>query len=304
MADPISRLPWRGPGDDRPDLPLPPGKLPLRRRRQLPQAVALRRRLRRAVPRLRRPRPGRPARADVLGDRRPRARRDPREHAVAAARARAARSSASATAAVPAPNLGRANDAGLVDHVATDDVRVRLRVGEGQLGRVDLPDARRQLRLDPQALRRPDPLPRPLRRPRLEARRARGRGRVRRLPPPPHGLELVGGRRPHPRRALGRLEPGRGRERPRAQLRARDLARRRARRARPRRASTSSTRSTSTTAPGSSSTREQERRASQKLPFVSYEYRQPFGTFSGTLPGGDRARRPASGVMEFHDAHW
>ena len=31
MADPPSGLPWRGPGEDRPDVPVPPGKLPLRR---------------------------------------------------------------------------------------------------------------------------------------------------------------------------------------------------------------------------------------------------------------------------------
>jgi len=50
-------------------------------------------------------------------------------------------------------------------------------------------------------------------------------------------------------------------------------------------------------------TREQERRASQRLPFVSYEYRQPFGTFAGTLPGGIELES-GLGVMEFHDAHW
>ena len=49
--------------------------------------------------------------------------------------------------------------------------------------------------------------------------------------------------------------------------------------------------------------REQERRASQKLPLVSYEYRQPFGTFAGTLPGGIELES-GLGVMEFHDAHW
>ena len=28
---PLVEIPWRGPGDDRPDLPLPPGPMPLRR---------------------------------------------------------------------------------------------------------------------------------------------------------------------------------------------------------------------------------------------------------------------------------
>jgi hypothetical protein len=50
-------------------------------------------------------------------------------------------------------------------------------------------------------------------------------------------------------------------------------------------------------------TREQERRASQRLPLISYEYRQPFGTFSGGLPGGLELES-GLGVMEFHDAHW
>jgi hypothetical protein len=50
-------------------------------------------------------------------------------------------------------------------------------------------------------------------------------------------------------------------------------------------------------------TREQERRDSQRLPFVRYEYRQPFGTFSGSLPGGVELES-GLGVMEFHDAHW
>src|SRR5688572_1857271 len=29
-TDPLEALPWRGPGDDRPELPLPPGRMPLR----------------------------------------------------------------------------------------------------------------------------------------------------------------------------------------------------------------------------------------------------------------------------------
>ena len=40
--------------------------------------------------------------------------------------------------------------------------------------------------------------------------------------------------------------------------------------------------------------REQERRASQQLPLVSYEYRQPFGTFAGTLPGGSSSSRASA----------
>ena len=46
-----------------------------------------------------------------------------------------------------------------------------------------------------------------------------------------------------------------------------------------------------------------ERRKEEKRLFVQYTYRQPFGTFTGTLPGGIELER-GLGVMEFHDAHW
>ena len=46
-----------------------------------------------------------------------------------------------------------------------------------------------------------------------------------------------------------------------------------------------------------------ERRRDEKRAFVSYSYRQPFGTFAGTLPGGLRLEH-GLGVMEHHDAHW
>jgi Protein of unknown function (DUF2804) len=36
---------------------------------------------------------------------------------------------------------------------------------------------------------------------------------------------------------------------------------------------------------------------------VRYSYRQPLGAFSGTLPGGIELSR-GLGVMEYHDAHW
>ena len=48
---------------------------------------------------------------------------------------------------------------------------------------------------------------------------------------------------------------------------------------------------------------EAERTASEDRRIVRYSYRQPFGTFRGTLPGGlDLAR--GLGVMEHHDAVW
>src|SRR5215212_1785586 len=45
---------------------------------------------------------------------------------------------------------------------------------------------------------------------------------------------------------------------------------------------------------------EGERRREERLPFVRYVYRQPFGTFSGALPGGLALAR-GIGVMEHHD---
>jgi hypothetical protein len=46
-----------------------------------------------------------------------------------------------------------------------------------------------------------------------------------------------------------------------------------------------------------------ERRKEESRLFVRYSYRQPMGTFSGTLPGGI-ALASGLGVMEHHDAHW
>lgn len=50
-------------------------------------------------------------------------------------------------------------------------------------------------------------------------------------------------------------------------------------------------------------TAECERRKAEKHPFVEYTYRQPFGTFSGTA-GPGIAVEQGFGVMEHHDAHW
>jgi hypothetical protein len=46
-----------------------------------------------------------------------------------------------------------------------------------------------------------------------------------------------------------------------------------------------------------------ERRKEEQRPFVSYSYRQPFGRFTGTLAGGLEVEG-GLGVMEHHDAHW
>jgi hypothetical protein len=48
---------------------------------------------------------------------------------------------------------------------------------------------------------------------------------------------------------------------------------------------------------------EAERSHSERKPFVRYSYRQPFGVFSGTLPGGLELDS-GLGVMEHQDAVW
>jgi len=46
-----------------------------------------------------------------------------------------------------------------------------------------------------------------------------------------------------------------------------------------------------------------ERRREESRVLVRYSYRQPLGVFSGSLPGGIELAR-GLGVMEHHDAHW
>lgn len=48
---------------------------------------------------------------------------------------------------------------------------------------------------------------------------------------------------------------------------------------------------------------EAERSKTEDRPWAKYSYRQPFGTFSGSLPGGIELAE-GLGVMEHHDAHW
>ncbi len=48
---------------------------------------------------------------------------------------------------------------------------------------------------------------------------------------------------------------------------------------------------------------EAERRREENRVLVRSSYRQPFGTFSGVLPGGVELAE-GHGVMEFHDVHW
>lgn len=49
--------------------------------------------------------------------------------------------------------------------------------------------------------------------------------------------------------------------------------------------------------------KEFERSKEEKRLFIKYSYRQPFGTFTGSLPGGLELAS-GFGVMEHHDANW
>jgi hypothetical protein len=49
--------------------------------------------------------------------------------------------------------------------------------------------------------------------------------------------------------------------------------------------------------------RETERARKENLVLIRYTYRQPFGAFTGSLPGGLEMER-GLGVMEHHDARW
>src|SRR6201989_1386482 len=167
-----NRGPWRGPGPGRPDLPLPPGPMPLWR------DGALRKRWRyvgfygEGVMLC-------AARAEVgptgqcfwaLWDRE--AGQEPRPPLAAAGQSR-----------------------GRPRRSPPDDRRARPprrpAPGRGEPDRIDLPE-RRRLGLAPQAGGRPDGGPRQTPRTADRARRLRRRRRIGRLPGPPHELALVG----------------------------------------------------------------------------------------------------------------
>ena len=168
--------------------------------------------------------------------------------------------------------------------IDSPDLRASLRLGEVGADRNDLPQ-RLRLGLDPQARRRPDRGHGRGPGPALAGRGAWRRRRVGRLPPAPHQLALVGRGRRGRRRPPARLEPGRGRQRPAAGQRARDLARRRARTSRPRSASAASTASSSTPAPPLDFASESAHARNENFLLVRSRYRHRFGTFGGALDG-------------------
>jgi uncharacterized protein DUF2804 len=202
----------------------------------------------------------------------------------------------------PAPNLGRAHDSGLVDHVQTGGVRVRLRVGEGRWAESICPGADgayvwtrkrcdvpvhchirvgdREWKLEGRGVEDESAGYHPRHTVwswsagvgRTRDGRSVGWNLVEGVNDPPQGSERAIWLDGEP------SEPGPVRFRDLDAIDFDDGAR-------------------------LDFTREQERRASGRLPLVSYEYRQPFGSFSGTLPGGIELDG-GLGVMEFHDAHW
>jgi len=301
MADPIAQLPWRGPGDDRPDLPIPPGRLPMRRngvfRKQWRYVAAFAPEFHVCAAR---------AQVGPLGqtfwaivDRERGEIRENTKTRLPGARGEVFRERQGGG---PAPNLGRANDAGLVDHITSGDVRVRLRVGEGRWAesinpapdgnyvwtrkRCDVPIhchvrfGDREWKLDARGVEDESAGYHPHH---TVWSWSAGVGRTR--DGRSVGWNLVEGVNDPERRSERAIwfdgepsEPGPVRFSELDAIDFGDGAR-------------------LEFAP------EQERRASQKLPLVSYEYRQPFGTFAGTLPGGIELEY-GIGVMEFHDAHW
>ena len=201
----------------------------------------------------------------------------------------------------PAPNLGRTKGTGLVDHIAAEDVRVRLRVGEGEWAesicpaddayvwtrkRCDVPVhihvrvAGREWKLDARGVEDESAGYHP-RHTVWSWSAGIGQARDGRS----IGWNLVEGVNDPPERSERAIwidgepsEPAPVRFDDLDGIEFSDGAR-------------------------LDFSREQERRATQNLGIVRYDYRQPFGTFSGSLPGGVELES-GFGVMEWHDAHW
>ncbi len=204
---------WRGPGPGRPDLPLPPGPMPLWR------DGGLRKRWRYV---------GFYGEGLMLCA--ARAEVGPTGQCFWALWDRERGTGARPHLAAPRQPRGRPRRS------AADDRRARpprrAASGRGEPDRIDLPE-RRRLGLDPQAGRGADDRPGRTAGPADRARRPRRRRRIGRLPGPPHELALVGRGRDGGRRPRPRLEPGRGHQRPARAQRARGLGRRRPPRAGP-----------------------------------------------------------------------
>ena len=279
---PSVEIPWRGPGDGRPDLPLPPGPMPLRRdgqNRKRWRYVGL---FGEEVMLCAARAADRPADAVLLGPARPPQRRAARPHRAAARQPRGPLRRPGAGDRRPRP--------------ARQPAARRVRAD-----RIDLPQ-RQRLGLDPQARRGADRGHGRDPRPALAGRRLRRRRRVGRLPAAPHQLALVGRGRDGGRRPPAGLEPGRGRQRPAAKQRAGDLDRRHSLRARPgplRRpapGSTSPAASASTSPP--SRPTPATRTSSSSAPATAT------ASAASAAPSAASSSPTGLGVMERHDAVW
>ena len=301
MDDPLAALPWRGPGDDRPDLPLPPEKMPLRTggtfRKQWRYVAAFADPFHVCAARIQIGPIGQTFWAIV--DRERGEIFENTKMRPPGARGEVWRERPGGG---PAPNLGREKSEGLVDHIHTDEVRVRLRPGEGRWAesicpaedggyvwtrkRCDVP-VHCHIRVGDRDWK-------------VDARGVEDESAGYH----PHhtvwswsagvgtttegssiGWNLVSGVNDPPQRSERAIwidgepsEPGPVRFDELDAIEFDDGAR-------------------------LEFSAEQERSATQNLPLVSYEYRQPFGTFAGTLPGGIELAS-GLGVMEFHDARW
>jgi len=300
MTDPLSQLPWRGPGEDRPDLPLPPGKMPLRNKGIL-------RKQWRYVAAFAEPFSVCAARVQVGPLRQTfwavvdRERGEIHENTKLRLPGSRGEVYRQRPGGGPAPNLGREKDSGLVDEIRAGDVRVRLEVGEGNWAESICPAGDTYV----WTRKRCDvPI------------RCRVQVGDREWEADARGVEDESAGY-HPRHTVWSWSAGVGRTRDGRSVGwnlvegVNDPTERSER---------SIWLDGEPSEPGPvrfedldaiafddgsrlEFSPEAERRAAQRRPLISYEYVQPFGTFIGTLPGGIELES-GLGVMEFHDAHW
>ena len=302
-------LPWRGPGRRRPELPLPPGKVPLRRngtwRKHWRYLGVFADELLLCAARVGSARSARPSGRSGIARR---------------ARCTSARGSL-APGARGEVWTERADDdeSGRIDWAPDrgdalvrieaapqgdrGQVRAFLRVGEGDWARASVRPARTTATSGPASgsCRSTCDVRIGERRIRIEARGVEDESCGYH---PRHTVwDWSAGVGVTHRRPRGRLEPGQGHQRPAAGLRARDLGRRRRLRARPV-ALRGPRRDRLRRRPGSSSAPSCERRSEEKRRVRQLQLPPAVRHLHRHAARRDRARARAFGVMEHHDAHW